>query len=94
MTVLLITVTLRGSSAADVLSPPTKMPTYCPSSCPGDDVVGDHDVVDLPAVVWSIQTEAAPFVRTPIQLASIVQGAPFPVRIGRKWCWVPLGWRG
>ena len=49
MTVLLITVTLRGSSAADVPSPPTKMPTYWPASCP-DDVVRDHGVVDQPAV--------------------------------------------
>ena len=50
MTVLLITVMLRGSSAAEVPSPPTKMPTYWPGVVAGDDVVLDHGVVDQPAV--------------------------------------------
>ena len=74
-----------------MLSPPTKMPTYWPGSWPVTRLFEITTSWISPPLISSSQIEAAPFVRTPIQLASIVHGPPSPIWTKSLWLPLPCG---
>ena len=72
-------------------SPPTKMPTYCPASWPVTTLFEITASWMSPPLIGSSQIEAAPLVRTPNQLPSIVHGPPAPIWMKSLWLPSPCG---
>ena len=72
-------------------SPPTKMPTYCPGWWPVTTLFEITASWISPPLIGSSQIEAAPPVRTPNQLASIVHGPPAPIWMKSLWLPSPCG---